>query len=437
MLRTERSDLAANPKMASAPSLTPTIDIEQRAWKAKLIAGALLGLFLGAALGSLTFGFLSSDSTATAFIRINPPVDFSAIAGGADQTTPVAQDMTENYVAGEVSYLSGEGFAEALGRKLALSEPASIVVAQAGGSSAVTISNSSPTADEARRTVQTAIDIYGQQLAQRVDQQMRAILPALDQWQRDNAADPQRTAQVAALREAIGLQAAQASVLIVLQPPTVSDPRLSRWLIGVLLGGVLGATIAVLAVMRRSRQAGQPNLVTGVAAAADGVLVPAVNIRTPWNPERPALARMLYTQCIPAEPDQIIVVLGATEDSGTSVIATMLEFAAGEEETVPSAAAADRRATQVIDAGTIGASASALHAINQATTLVVVARIDHDAADQVLVTCSAVSARGVPVLAAFTYRPWWDSWLTELRDIWPFSRRTSGRRHGAGGGVPP
>jgi len=432
--------LAANPTMVSAPSLTPTVDLEHRAWRARLIAGALLGLFLGAALGGLTFGFLSTDSTATAFIRINPPVDFSAVAGGADQATPVPQDMSENYVAGEVSYLSGEGFAQAVGRKLALSEPASIVVAQAGGSSAVTISNSSPSADEARRTVQTAIDIYGQQLAQRVDQQLRTILPALDQWQQADAADGERIARVIALREAIVLQAAQASVVAVLQPPTVSDPRLSRWLIGVLLGGLLGAALVVLVVMRRARRSGQPMLVTQSAAATDGVLVPAVNIRAPSSTERSALARTLYTQCVPAKPNRVIVVLGATEDSGTSIIARMLEFAAGEQETVPSGAAADQHATQIIEAGAIGASASAHHAINMATTIVVVVRIDHDTAAQALTTCSACSAAstgGAPVLAVFTYRPWWDSWLNYLKRIWPPARLRPGPRPGTGGGGPP
>ena len=38
-------------------------------------------------------------------------------------------------------------------------------------------------ADEAVRTVQTAIDLYGQELARRIDDQLRTVLPALSEWQ--------------------------------------------------------------------------------------------------------------------------------------------------------------------------------------------------------------------------------------------------------------
>lgn len=413
--------------MASASSLTATADIERRAWKMKLIAGAVIGVLIGALLGGVAFGSLSADSTATAFIRITPPVDFTALAGGAAQTTPNDQDVTENYVAGEVSYLAGEGFAQAVGRKLALSGPASIIVSQAGGSSAVTISNSSSSADEARRTVQAAIDIYGQQLAQRADQQLRAILPALDQWQLADAGDPERTADIKALRDSITLQAAQAGVVVVLQPPTVNDPSVDRWLIGALLGGVLGAALVVLLVMRRSRRAGQPTLVPQVAEAVDGVLVPAVNIRTPWSSEQASLARTLYTQCVAAVPNRVIVLLGATEDSGTSAIASMFEFAAAERVPV----GGEQHSTQIIDAGAIGASAEAHQAIDAATAVVVVVRIDHDTAVQALTTCSAAAAGDKPVLAVFTYRPWWDKLLGGVKRTRPATGPTPTGRHGA------
>lgn len=422
--------------MASSPSLAPTVELERRAWKAKLITCGLLGLFLGAALGALIFGSLGTESTATAYIRINPPVDLGAVAGGADQTTPVPQDMTENYVSGEVNYLSGEGFAQTLGRKLALSEPASIVVAQAGGSTIVTISNNSPSADEARRTVQTAIDIYGQQLAQRVDQQMQTILPALDQWQLANAADPERLAQIGALRDAVLLQAEQGRIVTVLQPPTVNDPTLSRWLIGVLLGSVLGAALGVLAAMRHSRRVGQPQLVPQIAAAADRVLSPAVNIRTPWSTQRSSLARTLYAQCLSAEPNEVIVVLGVTAGSGTSVVTTMLEFAATEDGPGAHEDSADQRRTQIIDAGTLGDSASAHHAVHQASPIVLVVRIDHDTPAQALTTCAAASAVAAPVLVLFTYRPWWDSLLNHLKPAWPPARRVHGGRPDPAAGSP-
>lgn len=412
-----------------------------------MISGAIVGLVVGALLGGLGFGSLSADSTATAFIRITPPVDFGAVAGGADQTTPYSQDVTENYAAGEVSYLSGEGFAQAVGRRLAQSEPASIIVSQAGGSSVVTISNSSASADEARRTVQAAIDIYGQQLAQRVDQQMRAILPTLDRWQLADAGNGLRTAEIAALREGIMLQGAQASVVTVLQPPTLTDPGVSRWLIGALLGGVLGAALVVLVVMRRARRSGQPALVPQISEAVDRVLVPAVNLRTPWTPDQASLARTLYTQCAAAAPSEVIVLVGVTEESGTSVLAAMFEFAAGERGSVTRIGTAEdlpgpgtefeQNTTVIIDAGAVGASALAHQAIGVATVIVVVARIDHDSATQAITACSAAEAADAPVLAVFTHQPWWHTWLSSLKRARPDNRKAAGPRHGVAGGGPP
>lgn len=411
-------------------SLSATAELERRAWLKRLLAGAIVGAILGAVLGALLFGSLRSERTATAFLRITPPVDLTALAGGADQTTPDPQDVTEQYVTGEVAYLSGEGFAQAVGLKLAESSPASIVVAQAGGSSVVTISNSSRTADEARRTVQAAIDIYGTHLAQRVDQQLRAILPTLDRWQLADAADGQRLAEIAKLREGLLLQAAQASVVTVLQPPTVDAPGLTRWLIGALLGGVLGAALVVLAVMRRTRRAGQPELVAQLSEAVDAVIGPAVNLRATEGPEQAALARTLYTQCVAAGSHRAIVLIGASAESGTTAIATMFELAAsergpvtrvdaGEGTTLP---ASNPDATLIVDAGAFGASALVQRAIELASVLVVVARIDYDTTANAVTASAAAQSGTAPVLGAFTYQPSWDTWRAGLA--------RSPRRHG-------
>lgn len=413
--------------MASASSLSAITAAERGAWKLRLILAAVLGMILGSLLGAAAFGSLSSDSTATAFIRITQPVDFTAVAGGASQTTPNSQDITENYVAGEVAFISGEGFAHTLARKLAKSKPASIIVSQAGGSSVVTISNSSSSADEARRTVQAAIDIYGQQLAQRVDAQMRAILPALDRWQMADASDTQRMAEISALREAIVLQGAQASVVDVLQPPAVADPGVDRWLIGALLGGVLGAALAVLVVMRRTGRSGRPNLVPLISEAVDGVLAPAVNLRTARSPKQASLARTLYTQCVAAAAaDGAIVLLGLSEESGSPAMATMFEFAAAECGS----------AMRIEDAGAVGQS-PAYQAIERASVVVIVARFDHDTAAQAVAACAGTAAGNAPVLAVFTYRPWWDSWLTFLKRAGRGARTNTSHRHAAAPSGPP
>lgn len=417
--------MPANPSIASSSALSATADLERRQWKARLMAGAVVGLLLGAVIGGLAFGTLSSESTATAFIRITQPVDFTALAGGASQTTPDAQDITENYVAGEVAYLSGDGFAQAVGRNLANSDPATIIVSQAGGSSVVTISNSSPSADEARRTVQAAIDLYGQQLAQRVDQQLRSILPTLDRWELAAAADGQRRAEISTLREGILLQGTEAGAVTVLQPPMVTDPGVSRWLIGALLGGVVGAALVVLVVMRRTRRAGRAGLVPQISEAVDRVLTPAIDLRAPRDSDRAALARALYAQCVAAAPDQTIVLLGVSEESGTQYIGSLLEMAAAERGPVTRIAASDGAAAcggsaatpgpLIIDAGSVSNSTFDPEAIGAATAIVLVARIDHDGTPQAAAACAAAESSDAPLLAVFTHGPWRATWTTGIR----------------------
>ena len=291
--------MSANVSRVPAAATATISSLEARLLMTKLLVGAIIGLCAGALIGGLAFGALGSDATATAFLRLQNPVDLTALAGGASQTTPDNQDNTSKFVTGEIAYLSGEGFAQAVARKMAENEPADLNVAQASESSVITISCSGRSADEAIRTVQTAIDLYGQELEQRVDVQLRTLLPALSEWQRRDTADPTRMQDLQRLRESVELQAAEASTLSVVQPPTLNHPSSQQWVIGVFLGALVGRCRRGDGPARRSTTLG-PRIIGGVLSeSVDGVLLPAIDLDVPTrdgrrtSPARPHALRAM------------------------------------------------------------------------------------------------------------------------------------------------
>ncbi|WP_431237657.1 hypothetical protein ACQ86B_23620 [Mycolicibacterium aichiense] len=443
--------MSENVSKASASTLLTISALETRAWIAKLLCGAAVGIVIGAIIGGLFFNTLRSEQSAMAFIRITPPADFAALAGSANQSTPDTSDNPAQYVAGEVSYLSGEGFARTVGQKLGKTKPAEYTVSQESKSTVVSIGSSAPSADEAVRTVQLVIDLYGQQLAQRTDQQMRLVLPLLDQWEQSDATNPQRVGDIQRLRENIRVQAASASTLEVLQPPMLDAVSALRWAIGLLLGAFCGGAGAVLYLMARRRRAGRGSVVMTIAEAVDDVLVPAVDLRTSssgrQDGEQAALARSLYAQCPSAHPRRIAVV-GVSSSSGSDTVASLLEFAAAERGPVTRISAAnsaeptlprtDDDTTLIIDTGALGLSALTPEAIRQATDVVVVARVDADTVIPAMAACSAAAAGDAPVLALFTHRSWqWQQWATRKGRAASHSRNRNADTEPLGGDRHP
>lgn len=412
--------MSANVSKASASTLLTISALETRAWVVKLVSGALIGAFVGAIVGALFFSALRSERTAMAFIRVTPPADLPAIAGNANQVVPDTSDNPEKYVAGEVAYLGGEGFSQLIGKKLGKSEAALLKVAQEARSPVISIGSSAPTADEATRTVQAALDTYAAQRAQRVDEQMRIILPMLDQWEQNDATNTLRVGIIQQLRESVQLQSAAASTLEVLQPPTLDPTSNLRWAIGLLLGAFGGGGCTAVVLMARKRRAGRGSVVATVAEAVDAVLVPAVDLRLPprsqWDASQISLARTLYSQCPSVGPGRTIVVLGISETSGTGEVASLLESAASEAglvkvvtatgDSLPELPEADERATLIVAAGGLGQGKLTPEAIRLATDVVIVARVDTDTVLAAAAACSAAAAGAAPVAAIFTHRSW-------------------------------
>jgi hypothetical protein len=383
-----------------SPSTISTISsLETRLLIMKVLVGAVIGLCAGGLIGGVGFATLAADSTATAFVRLQNPADLTAIAGGADQTTPNNQDNSSAFVAGEIAYLSGKGFAQAVARKMANDEPAELNIAQANESPMVTISTSSRSGDEAVRTVQTAIDLYGHELEQRVDAQLRTILPRLSEWQQRAAADPTRTQELQRVRESVELQAEQASTLLVVQPPTLNHPSSRQWLMGAVLGALVGGSCGAAVVLARRRRSGHGSLVKTVTDEVEGVLLPAVDLdmppRTAWTDEQARLGRTLYAQCPSTGPNRLILVIGASPSSGGAVVASLLEMAAAESPT-----------TRVVDGGSVGDPTLTPDAIGAATDIVLVLRIEADTVTQALALRTATASSAAPGVAVFTHRRW-------------------------------
>lgn len=410
--------------------------LESRLLMSRLVLGVLIGLCVGAVTGGLAFGTLVSDSTATAFVRLKVPVDLTAIAGGASQITPDNQDNTAKFVSGEIAYLSGDGFAQAVGRKMAQNEPAALNIAQASQSSIVTISCTSKSADVATRTVQTAIDLYSQDLARRVDERLRVLLPKLSEWQEREAAVGTPPQDLQRVRESVELQAAEASTLSVVQPPTPNEQSSHQWLIGMFLGALLGGSCAVAVILARRRRSGRGSLVKVLGEHIDGVVLPAVDLGAVQSDastdEQDRLGRTLYNQCAVAGTNRAILVLGASPHSGGSAVASLLERAAdvarpgangSGQHWAPSSA--ESPTTTVIDGGTVGDRTVTPDVIAAATNIVLVAQLESDTIADASALVSATAASAVPVVAVFTYR------RSRIR---PFRKRRAGAEVAA---VPP
>lgn len=432
---------ASTPRAAASSPATPSA-VERRSWIARLLTAAAIGIVLGAVLGGVSLALLSVKTTATALIRIVQPADLTAIASGAAQTTPNTQDNLDRYVAGEVAYLSGDAFAQAVGQKTGKSRPAELTVTQNGRSAVISISTTASSSDAAIRTVQTAIDLYSQQLAARADQELRSLLPTFSQWEQVSAADPPRLEQIQRLRESVVLLAGQSSVVPLVQPPTADTNSAHPGLLGAAIGAFLGGSALPLAAMAHRRRSQRLWSVTNLTGAVDAVLVPVVELREPpprasVREQKARLARTLYAQCCSAGGTQTILVIGASPTSGAGVVCSLLETAAAEAGSVQvvrlSAAPVDipdlvgthRRQTLIIDAGVVGASPLIPDAAARATAIVLVARLEADTMAQVRTVCAATESSGAPRLAAVTYQPWWPSWFAKRAKT--SDRRRAGR----------
>jgi len=380
--------------------------------------GVAVGAIVGAIIGGLCFSALGTKSTASALIRLTPPVELTALATGADRSTPDTEAYVTQYVAGEVAYLSGIGFTRAVGKSLGQSGPANVDVLLEIGSAVIDFSGSADSDADATRLVQAAIDVYGAQVGERSKRQLQTILPALDTWEAEaNAAgDLERVRDIRTVRESIALEAGTPASITVLQAPAVEGASESRALLGAVLGALLGACVVPLRQLSQRRKTGRLVAPSDLCAYVDGLIGPTVDLDHAAHQGQPSpLSRTLLAQCTSAGPNRTVVVIGASQSSGTSVIASLLAAAAAEagpartirlqDESTSPFGAGEYDGTLVIDAGALGESWLLSEAVRRATDLIVVARLDVDTVQQVFLVRSATAASSSRLAAIVTFHP--------------------------------
>lgn len=388
-----------------------------------------VGMVVGIGSGAMVARFLTSDKpvlvTASSMIRVFEPNNLAAVAtGSSDQPM---QGNTENYVSGELAYLSGSGFAQAVGDTLGVKEPADISVTQNGNSSVLTLTADGATSAEAVKTVQAAVDLYERQLRERRQQQARSVLSALDRWAQEAGFSEENPPpeDFRATRARVELQAAQPGGVELMQIPTeiwsAGSSQQSRLM--TLFGGLVGGLLVVALLTAYRNRSHRLRSAEPLAEAVDSVIVPAVDlsdrlpIRADPHGAAAARARTVLTQCVGNASAPVVAVIGASGRSGTAYVASLLTFAAAERGPAKKVTLTDRAATPsdltgghgalIIDAGPIGSSALAAEAVAAATQVLLVARLNVDSMSDVLAASSAAELSSVPLQGVVTYRPWW------------------------------
>ncbi|WP_199254297.1 hypothetical protein [Mycolicibacterium mengxianglii] len=125
------------------------------------------------------------------------------------------------------------------------------------------------------------------------------------------------------------------------------------------------------------------------------------------------VARTLYGQCPSPGPARTIVLIGASPSSGTSIVSSLLERGAGEvgpvkvirlaDDSTTGFHPVDETGTLIVDAGAIGDSWLIGEAVQQATDLIVVARLGTDTVEQVFAVRSATTASAAPLFAVMAF----------------------------------
>jgi hypothetical protein len=388
-----------------------------------------VGLLVGAVIGGVVASAVSREMmTATDLVKIVQPVDPNQILTRGMQPA----DEQAAFVANEVAYLTSPGFAD----EVAKSSPgggAHVSVTQDGQSAVVAFKASAPTSDVAREAVDAAVKAYSDHVQKLTTDRVQAALDAVNQAVVD--LHDQAVADAARLNEPfdvvvfddrtreldgyrVELQAA------LLRPPGVQvmgstngkdAGEHSLRLLGLVGGALLGAMVALTAnLLWRSRTrviASRNQLDRDVSPMP--VLEKVVPINERKVADAPTLARTLYSQ-LPEPRTGVVLVLGASEHSGASAVASLLAAAAREhvEVTVLGVpelkghkatevgalledAAARGAETIIVDGGSLTSTPQAVDVAALAGLVVVVGRARYDSVSDVE---TAVNVAEVPTV---------------------------------------
>ena len=294
---------------------------------------ALLCAVLGALLGGAS-QIGGTSRSAEAMVRLEQPASVSAVLSGQ----PTSTDELQSYVSGEIAYLSGSGFHNAVKAQLGSDSDPTISAVQNSNSAVVTISATSPDENEAMRAVDTAISTYLAHTSQELNDRNNAALDSINALiNRQQAAG--RTSGIQELRtqaSALQLQMAAGATATVVQPATETSSGSSNWRITAAIGAIVGALVGLGgALVWRSRKKfiSSPSDAEEVATTLTPVVATSGRSGVaPTEAEKDA-ARSMFAQ-LGSPRHGTIAVVGASADSGTRRVGELLAGAAANHAEV-------------------------------------------------------------------------------------------------------
>jgi hypothetical protein len=407
--------------------------IESR-WIAPLWPATLVGILLGAALGGLLL-HASSPIEATTLVRIYQPIDPDQIMTGIAPSP----DSQQSYISGEITYLASQGFAEAVAKQLGETIPPRLSAIQDAQSSIVSLSTTQADFAEAERRINAALTAYSDHVRQQTRERGQAAIDALNavisrlDAQGQGATSPPGSApppndqqariqQLVLQRLAIEVQIQRSAGVQVVQPPTETAVKgAPRWSLGAVGGGLTGGLLALAGALAWRKRVGIVTSPSALAGQIEHVLLPTVRLGavTKSGDAYTGLARSLYAQ-LPAPRSGRILLVGASEDSGTNEVARLIAFAVAEHarvcfihllEGVPAFERYELLAnltdgpTVVIDGGSVDNSPALPGAAENASQIILVVMIRRDVNDTVHMASQLARDLDVPISAVCTRTP--------------------------------
>ena len=407
-------------------------------WVWPLWPVTMAGLVIGAAVGGWAM-HSGGESQATALIRMYPPVDPDQIMTGAAPDP----DSHQNYISGEITYLTSSGFADAVQKQLGETRTPQVSAVQDSRSSIVSLTAVRPNYAEAQRIVDAALKVYSDHAKQQIRERGQAAVDAINAVAARLATEPVPTeepdpnapvdtsstldAQHARLQEldlqrlAIEAQMQRSSALQIVQPTTRTPVTgAPGWSLGAVGGALGGGFLALAGAYIWRRRAG---VVTSPSEALTGqverVLSPVVRIGdlSDSSDAYTRLARSLYAQ-LPSPRTGRILVVGASTDSGSDEVTRLVASAIAEhrqvevgylaEDAQPAEshgglADPDFNHAAVIDGGSVDTSPALIAAAEDASQIIVVVRLGHDFAEAIRVASRLADNTATPVSAVCTH----------------------------------
>lgn len=394
---------------------------------------AVLGIVLGAIIGTLAaLSVTASAATATTQVRIDPPVDPNQII----TNSPMPADTLQGYLAGEVAYLSSTGFHDAVADKLGGADELTLTATQQGQAAIIAISATEPDAPAAQQAVDAALEVYNGHVYDLNKVRVQSALDAVDGAvvrlrqqaladaerlgvpfdeavfnERTSELDGKRVALESQINRAPGIQTVESTV-------SESSAGSSTQLLGGIGGGLLGGLLALgaaLAWRSRSGVVSSPAQLQREVTPLP-VIAPEVNIGK--SRRSLELARALYSQ-LPQPRTGVILVVGASDGSGSAEVARLLHGAAGEHgaaksigiaeltgkdtaavrTAIDAAIAVEGQISVIVDGGSLTGSSQVIDVAERADQVLVVARIGHDTLAEVGLASNLSAA---PVAVACT-----------------------------------